>query len=55
LTPTDLSPIGRQDYDKNGTVGTVTQELDGLATAGAGAVVTYYMSPGFKVNGFSTL
>jgi pyruvate/2-oxoglutarate dehydrogenase complex dihydrolipoamide acyltransferase (E2) component len=55
LTPTDLSPIGRQDYDKNGTVGTVAQELDGLATAGAGAVVTYYMSPGFKVNGFSTL
>src|SRR3954447_21937469 len=52
LTLTDLGPIGRQDYDKNGTVGTVAQELDGLAAAGAGAVVTYYVSPSFKVNGF---
>jgi hypothetical protein len=55
LTLADLRPIGRQDYDKNGTVGSVAQELDGLATAGAGAVVTYYVSPSFKVNGFSAL
>jgi hypothetical protein len=53
LTPGDLGPIGRQDYDKNGSVGSVAEELDGLAAAGAGAVLTFYAQPTFKVNGFS--
>jgi hypothetical protein len=53
LTPGDLGPIGRQDYDKNGNVGSVAEELDGLAAAGAGAVLTFYAQPTFKVNGFS--
>jgi hypothetical protein len=53
LTAVDLAPIGQKDYDKNGKVGSVAEELDGLAVAGAGAVVSYYVQPSFRVSGFS--
>ncbi len=55
LTPGDLGPIGRQDYDGDGTTEDVAAELDGLAAAGGSVVVAYLAKPTFTITGFSAL
>ena len=53
LSVSDLSSIAPKDWDGDGVAESMSDEFDGLAAAKAVATLTYYVKPGFKVNGFS--
>ena len=51
VTVDDLRDVAVKDYDGDGTVEPIGEELDGLVGSARTVSITYYQQPGFRVTG----